>query len=158
MLHLWRDGHLPGQWEPQPTSSRLNTRLPLGRRKVDHSNKEVLMRKHVFSATLALVASAVIAPVAFGHAAVTKRTPGPGASLTTVKVVELKWDEPVVTGRLCVYRAGIIKVGCGTLSRNKQSIAAGWSTRLPRARYTVQWSDLADDGHRQSGSWTFTVR
>ncbi|MCX6390205.1 MAG: copper resistance protein CopC [Solirubrobacterales bacterium] len=116
------------------------------------------MRKHVLSAVLVtVVACAAIPAVAGAHASVTSRTPGPNSTSHRVTGVQLRWNEAVVTGKLSVYR-GVRKLGGGRLARNKASISMGFPTALAKGKYIVRWSAVADDGHRESGSWSFSVR
>ena len=110
------------------------------------------------SFTAAVLAAAAISPAsALAHAEVTGRTPAPDSSLTSVKSVRLTFSEGVVTGRLSLTRAGK-SAGKGMLVSHNKALSASFSKKLAKGIYTVNWSALSDDGHRQSGSWTFTVR
>jgi methionine-rich copper-binding protein CopC len=40
---------------------------------------------------------------------------------------------------------------------NKAILRAVFARSLGKGTYTVKWRALADDGHHESGSWTFKV-
>ncbi|MFN8203960.1 MAG: copper resistance protein CopC [Solirubrobacteraceae bacterium] len=100
------------------------------------------------------------APAAFGHAEVKQRTPGPGKTVSKVRTVKVTFSESVVTGLITVTRGGttVKPAKDGLAPKNHAVLRARFAKPLPNGRYTVNWRSLADDGHRQSGSWSFTVR
>ena len=115
------------------------------------------MRKSI-SFAVAVLAAASIAPAsAFGHAAVTGRTPAPNSTVTSVRSVRITFSESVVTGKLTVTKGGRL-VGNGLLINHNKGINANFTSALPKGTYSVSWRCLADDGHRESGTWAFTVR
>jgi len=115
------------------------------------------MRNRMSFIAAALAVAAISPSSALAHAEVTGRTPAPNSSLTSVKSVRLTFSEGVVTGKLSLTRAGK-PAGKGMLVSHNKALSATFSKKLAKGTYTVNWSSLSDDGHRQSGSWTFTVR
>jgi len=111
------------------------------------------------NAAVAAIALAA-APVAFGHAEVDKRTPAPGSTIRKARTVKVTFSESVVTGLITVTRGGttVKPAKDGLAPKNHAVLRARFAGPLAKGRYTVTWRSLADDGHRQSGSWSFTVR
>jgi len=110
--------------------------------------------------TLAAAASALRAPVAIAaHAPVDSRTPKPGSKVSNVRSVNVTFGEGVVTGLISVTKDGAeVKAKSSGLNAKKTVLKATFAKALAKGTYKVNWRSLADDGHRQSGSWTFTVR
>jgi methionine-rich copper-binding protein CopC len=50
-----------------------------------------------------------------------------------------------------------IRTLLGLKPGNKTILRAVFARSLGKATYTVKWRALADDGHHESGSWTFKV-
>ena len=106
----------------------------------------------VFAAAAALAAM----PASAGaHAAVVSKTPTPNSKVAATKSVKMMFSEAILTGTLIVKRGSKL-VGTGVLSSTKRSIEAKFTKPLADGVYTVSWTALADDGHRESGSWKFT--
>ena len=114
------------------------------------------MRKSIPFVAAFAVAAAISPASALGHAAVTSRTPAPGATVSKVKSVKLTFDESVITGKIALYK-GSHKVGTGRLVNHNKGLSLNFSKALPKGGYTVKWSARADDGHREASQWSFTV-
>lgn len=114
------------------------------------------MRKSMFVVIAVLAASIAMPASAGAHAAVTGRTPAPGAALRSVRSVKITFSESVVTGKLTVSRSGK-KVGAGLLVNHNRGINANFTKALSKGTYVVAWSAVADDGHRESGTWSFRI-
>jgi uncharacterized protein YcnI len=110
--------------------------------------------------SLAAPAAALRAPVAIAaHAPVVGRTPAPGAKVTKAKSVKISFGEAIVTGLISVSKGGTpVKAKTSGLNKKKTVLAETFSKPLSKGTYTVSWRALADDGHHEKGTWTFTVR
>lgn len=111
--------------------------------------------------TLAAPAAALRAPIATAaHAAVERRTPAPRSKVSNVKAVKVAFGEAVVTGLISVSKGGgaVKATSSGLKSSNHAILQATFAKALSKGTYTVSWRARADDGHSESGTWTFTVR
>jgi uncharacterized protein len=93
------------------------------------------------------------------HAQVKKRTPKPGTTVSNVKSVSIKLAQSVLTGGITVTRGGraVIPSATGLRPDDHAVLRAAFSSKLAGGSYRVSWHALAGDGHRQEGTWTFTV-
>ncbi len=109
--------------------------------------------------TLTAPATTSSATAHAAHAQVKKRTPKPGARASNVKTVSIKFAESVLTGGITITRGGrtITPAASGLKPGNHAILRAAFSRNLARGSYKVSWHALADDGHHQEGTWTFTV-
>lgn len=111
--------------------------------------------------TLAAPVTALRAPVATAaHAPVTSRTPAPGAKVSNVKAVKVTFGESVVTGLISVTKGGreVKAKTAGLKPSNHAILQATFAKALSKGTYAVSWRARADDGHSESGTWSFTVR
>jgi copper resistance protein C len=111
---------------------------------------------------IALVTAVVLAlgaVPALAHAPVKERTPKPGSTVAKVRTVSVRFGESVVTGRIQVFRGSreLTPSTAELKPGNKAILRAVFGTSLPKGAYRVAWRALADDGHREKGSWTFRV-
>jgi hypothetical protein len=108
----------------------------------------------------ALAVTAIVAVPAFAHAPVLGTTPKNGARVSTVRSVNVRFGEAVVTGLISVKRANgtTVKAKVSGLADGKKRLRETFPTKLAAGKYTVSWRALADDGHRQHGTFRFTVR
>jgi methionine-rich copper-binding protein CopC len=75
--------------------------------------------------------------------------------------VSVRFGEAVLTGLISVKRANGSTVAArasGLQPNNKSRLRATFARKLAPGRYTVSWRALADDGHRERGTFRFTVR
>lgn len=110
---------------------------------------------------LAAPAAALRGPVATAaHSPVADRTPAPGAKVSNVKAVKVTFGEAVVTGLISVSKGGseVKAKSSGLTSSNHAILQATFAKALSKGTYTVRWRARADDGHSESGTWTFMVR
>jgi uncharacterized protein YcnI len=111
--------------------------------------------------TLAAPAAALRSPVArAAHAPVKSRTPAPGSKASSVKAVKVTFGESVVTGLISVSKDGReVKARTAGLKPSNQAILqATFARALAKGTYRVSWRGRADDGHSESGTWSFRVR
>jgi len=106
-----------------------------------------------------LVALALTAAPALAHAPVKERTPKPGSTVSKARSVSVRFGEAVVTGKIQVFRgsAQLTPKTSGLKPGNKAFLRAVFAKSLGKGSYKVKWRALADDGHHESGSWTFKV-
>ena len=106
-----------------------------------------------------LVAAGILAAPALAHAPVKERTPKPNSTVSKVRTVSVRFGEAVVTGKIQVLRGSstLTPKSSGLEPGNKAILRAVFARSLGKGTYTVKWRALADDGHHESGSWTFKV-
>jgi methionine-rich copper-binding protein CopC len=105
-----------------------------------------------------LAAFAVAAP-AFGHAHLSKATPGAGASVTAPKEVVLSFTEPIepAFSTIEVRDGGGQRVEAGK-AQIKDDVMRVPLKPLVAGTYKVDWRVLSVDTHKSQGSFTFTVK
>jgi copper resistance protein C len=108
----------------------------------------------------AAAASLTLPAGAFGHAGVKSRSPKPNSSVSAPRAVTVTFEEAVLDANLSVAEAGGGKVATGprTMLRRKTRVRVRLSPKLSPGTYRATVNFLADDGHKQSSSWTFRVR
>lgn len=108
----------------------------------------------------AIAASTVAAPAALAHAPVVARTPAPHSTVTKVRSVKLRFGEAVITGLIGLTKDGttVTPKTSGLRPGNKAVLQETFAKPLAKGVYHVSWRALADDGHHEAGTWTFTVR
>lgn len=118
-----------------------------------------MTRHHRLAAGLtALAVSAAVPAAALGHAAVDKTYPSKGATVSTsIKRVSVTFDEAVTTGTLSVKTGGGAAVPV-TVKQKGAKITGTLKRTLSAGRYKVSWRAVADDGHKESGSFSFKVK
>jgi methionine-rich copper-binding protein CopC len=111
--------------------------------------------------TLALTGAiaVVAAPVAYGHAEVTKYSPKRGSTVSrSLSTVSATFSEAVLGGKLVVRDAKGVKYSkSSSLVKGKTTLRATLKS-LHKGRYTAKASWVADDGDKQTKRWSFTVR
>ena len=107
----------------------------------------------------AVVTLVLAAAPALAHAPVKERTPKPGSTVSKVRTVSVRFGEAVVTGKIQVFRGNteLAPKTAGLKPGNKAILRAAFARSLGKGSYRVKWRALADDGHHESGSWTFKV-
>jgi uncharacterized protein YcnI len=111
--------------------------------------------------TLAAPAGALRAPLArAAHSPVESRTPAPGSRASNVKAVTVTFGESVVTGLISVSKDGrdVRAKTAGLKPSNHAILRATFARALSQGTYKVSWRARADDGHSESGTWSFRVR
>jgi hypothetical protein len=113
------------------------------------------------AAAAALAGAATLAAPALAHAPVLGTSPKNGSTVAKVRTVSVRFGEAVVTGKITVYKASgsaLAAKASGLAPNNKARLRATFARNLPTGRYTVKWRALADDGHRETGTFRFRVR
>jgi methionine-rich copper-binding protein CopC len=111
------------------------------------------------AAATAAVALTAAAP-ALAHAPVVGRTPAPNAKVAKVTSVKVTFGEAVITGLISLTKDGttVSSRTSGLKPGNKAVLQETFARPLAKGVYQVSWRALADDGHREAGTWRFTVR
>ena len=112
-------------------------------------------------AVIALAAAGAVVPQAFAHAALKSSSPANGATVKALPAfVKITFSEPigsVTSVRLLDAKGKDHVVTAGLNPRNAAQVMA--KTRVPAAgTYTAKWSIVADDGHKETGTFTFKVK
>jgi copper transport protein len=111
----------------------------------------------------ALAILAATAAPAFAHATVVGTSPGQSANYpaaTPPKVVTVTFDEGVTTTpkSIGVYDgAGHAVAVVPVESTNEKVVAAKLPATLAQGNYAVVWHIVSDDGHPETGAFTFSV-
>lgn len=119
------------------------------------------MRRQILVPALSLLLSITIASAASAHAHLETSTPSDGTRLNaSPDKIAIELSEPVEpTFSHLVLRSSDgreISLGPEILEAGKR-LSAAPSRQLPSGHYTLDWSVLAVDGHRTSGSTRFEV-
>jgi methionine-rich copper-binding protein CopC len=112
--------------------------------------------------TIPLTALAVVfatTATAFAHAPVKTLSPKPGAhASTSIKSVTATFKEAIVSGSLNVYKGKRkVSIGRASLIKHKAGLRARLRSGLSAGKYTAKMKWLADDGHVEHKTWTFTL-
>lgn len=107
------------------------------------------------------LASIALAGQAFAHAHLQSSTPADKAAvvspgeidLTFTEELNLKFSGVTLTGP----DKGEVKLGDGMLEEGDKVLMVPVSDKLAPGSYTVDWHVLSTDGHKTSGTFTFTV-
>ncbi len=112
-----------------------------------------------FIAAVAVVALA--AGPAAAHARLVSATPAPNSTVTATRSVSLTFSErtvPAFSGFDVVNAAGE-KVAVRTaVAEDGKTLTGTLARRLAAGGYRVNWRIASSDGHRMTGSYTFSVR
>lgn len=114
---------------------------------------------HRITAGLAAIAVSVAVPAAaFGHAGVEGTYPSKGATVSTsISRVSVTFDEAVMTGTLSVKTSGGKAVPVSVRQKGAR-ITGTLKRKLTAGGYKVSWRAVADDGHKESGTFSFKVK
>jgi methionine-rich copper-binding protein CopC len=109
------------------------------------------------------VASAMVlsAPSALAHARLVSATPGNGVTVTAPRTISLTFSErfaaPFSTVEVEDSRGRTVSL-TKTVSEDGKSLGGTFGAPLTTGVYRVTWAIAAADGHRMSGTYSFTVR
>ena len=103
-----------------------------------------------------------VASNAFAHATPTSRDPGPDAEVAAPAAVTIHFSEPLepAFSKLALVDANNKPVAPAASQVDPQDTKTMHLALQPLApgRYTVQWTAVAEDGHRTKGSYAFSVK
>ena len=112
------------------------------------------------AALAAIGVTGAVAVPAFAHAPVLGTSPRNGTTVSNVRTVSVRFGEAVVTGLITVKRANgsTVHAQRSGLAGGMKRLRASFARKLPAGKYRVSWRARADDGHRERGTFRFTVR
>ncbi|MBX9576048.1 MAG: copper resistance protein CopC [Caulobacteraceae bacterium] len=110
----------------------------------------------------AVIASVLAAPFpAAAHARLVSATPGSGATVTAPRGISLTFSDrfaaPFSTVSVEDSRGRGVKL-TKTVSEDGRTLGGSYEAPLPAGTYRVTWAIAAADGHRMTGTYSFTVR
>lgn len=102
--------------------------------------------------------ASVLATGAFAHSGVEDTRPADESTVSSVEVIELRFDDPMRVTALTLTGPG------GTTEIERESgMDAATEVRalppegLPAGAYRVEWRGLSADGHPMQGAFGFTI-
>lgn len=112
------------------------------------------MRQTIFAAFL-LAATPIIA---WAHAKAEQTTPENEATVKTVEVIEIRFDDPIrVTAISMIGPDGEVDVERETGMDAVTEFRALPTAELPVGTYKIDWRGLSADGHPIEGSFGFAI-
>ena len=110
------------------------------------------------SIALALVATLATATAALAHSKAENTTPANEATVETVEVIELRFDDPMrVTAISLTGPDGEMEITRETGLDPVTEFRAVPPETMPAGTYSVEWRGLSADGHPMQGSFGFSV-
>lgn len=109
------------------------------------------------------VASAIVlcASPALAHARLVSATPGNGATVPAPRTISLTFSErfaaPFSTVEVEDGRGRSVSL-IKTVSEDGKTLGGTFGAPLTAGAYRVTWAIAAADGHRMTGTYSFTVR
>ncbi|MEJ2697304.1 MAG: copper resistance protein CopC [Candidatus Sulfobium sp.] len=111
----------------------------------------------VFIALLFIFPAAVSA-----HVHVREYSPKKGAVVTVpparVSVTFSDSVEPIFSGLTVIDGSGATVSGKTEFFKDNTVMETGLTKNLAPGKYTVKWKCVSEDGHKENGSYTFTVK
>lgn len=108
------------------------------------------------TAAIMLIASPVLA-----HARLVSATPGNGATVTAPRTISLTFSErfaaPFSTVQVEDSRGRAVSL-TKTVSEDGKTLGGTFGAPLTVGVYRLTWAIAAADGHRMTGTYSFTVR
>ena len=116
------------------------------------------MRQIIFALLALAVSASVTTTGALAHSKAEETTPANEATVTTVNVIEMRFDDPMrVTAITLIGPDGDVAIERETGMDAVTEFRALPPTDLPGGAYTVDWLGLSADGHPMQGTFGFTV-
>lgn len=106
-------------------------------------------------------AAAFAAGPAAAHARLVSATPAPNSTVAPTRSLSLTFSErmvPAFSGFDVVNAAGEEIAVRTSVAEDGKTLTGTLSRPLPAGAYRVEWRIASSDGHRMTGSYTFTVR
>ena len=110
--------------------------------------------------TLALTLAPALNPAgtALAHSRSEATVPADGATVASVKTIEMRFDAPMrVTAIKLLSGGGEVAIERETGMEPVTEFRAAPAAALAPGAYSVEWRGLSDDGHPMQGSFGFTV-
>ena len=106
-------------------------------------------------------AVAFVAGPAAAHARLLSATPAPNATVATTRTVSLTFSErtvPAFSGFDVINAAGEKVAVRISVAEDGKTLTGTLARPLAVGAYRVDWRIASSDGHRMTGSYTFSVR
>ena len=106
-------------------------------------------------------AVAFVAGPAAAHARLVSATPAPNATVAATRTISLTFSErtvPAFSGFDIVNAAGEKVVVRTSVAEDGKTLTGTLARPLAAGAYRVDWRIASSDGHRMTGSYTFSVR
>jgi methionine-rich copper-binding protein CopC len=108
-------------------------------------------------------AATIAAPLAMAHAKLTASTPTPGAVLETAPAeISLTFNEKVEqafsTVTLTYTDGKVVETEKAKVDAGNPAIVRLQTKGLTTGTYTVKWAVAGHDGHRRTGTFSFSVK
>ncbi|WP_298098888.1 copper homeostasis periplasmic binding protein CopC [Brevundimonas sp.] len=106
-------------------------------------------------------AAALAAGPAAAHARLVSATPAPNATVAPTRSISLTFSErsvPAFSGFDVVNSAGEKIAAETSFGEDGKTLAGTLARPLAAGVYRIDWRIASSDGHRMTGSYTFTVR
>jgi hypothetical protein len=118
-----------------------------------------MMKPRLWLLLFAVLFVASPAGKAFAHAALQETSPAAGATLSEpVKEITATFSENIQPmSTLTVVDQANKQLKPDHVEVAGKKLTASFNKALGQGSYTVQWQNVADDGHASKGSFTFTV-
>jgi methionine-rich copper-binding protein CopC len=111
---------------------------------------------------IAVAAAAVLAAgPAAAHARLVSATPAPNSTVAATRTLSLTFSErtvPAFSGFDVVNAAGDKVAVRTTVAEDGKTLTGTLARPLAAGAYRVDWRIASSDGHRMTGSYSFTVR
>lgn len=115
----------------------------------------------LLSAVAMVVAVSAPAPAAFAHARLVSSSPAANATVASPARISLTFSErmvPAFSGFDLVDADGRETAVRATVGEDGKTLTAAVARPLAAGAWTVRWRIASSDGHRMTGSYSFTVR
>jgi len=112
--------------------------------------------------SLAVASTVVLSTApALAHARLVSASPGDGATVTAPRTISLTFSErfaaPFSTIEVVDSRGRAVSL-TRTVSEDGKTLGGTFAAPLTAGTYRVIWAIAAADGHRMTGTYSFTVR
>ena len=110
---------------------------------------------------VAIAASLSLPSIAAAHARLVSSTPAAGSTVASPRAISLTFSEkmaPAFSTFEVVNAAGVKTPVRTTVSEDGKTLSAPVARPLAAGAYVINWRLASSDGHRMTGSYTFTVR
>ena len=102
----------------------------------------------------------LVATQADAHARVVASTPAASATVASPRAISVTFSErvaPAFSGLEVVNAAGVKSAVATTVSEDGKTVSGRTARPLAAGAYSLNWRAASADGHRMTGSYTFSV-
>lgn len=119
------------------------------------------MHRHLVPAAISVVLAAAAPQAAVAHARLVASNPAANATVASPRSIVLTFSErsvPAFSGLELVGADGERTELRASTSQDGKTVTGAFARPLAAGAYTLNWRIASADGHRMTGSFTFTVR